>query len=153
MSRAFVKEKEDFTSDLPDRPLSVHPNFVTPDGLAAIERAINRFEAGHAAAVAKDNSAAIYANERELRYWRARRATARVIQPSADKSRVHFGSTVTIRRDDGREQTFRIVGEDEADPHKGTVSHVSPLSRAVIGKSVGEAVEIVGGETKVLKIE
>ena len=58
MSRAFVKEKEDFTSDLPDRPLSVHPNFVTPDGLAAIERAINRFEASHAAAVAKDNSAA-----------------------------------------------------------------------------------------------
>jgi transcription elongation GreA/GreB family factor len=153
MSRAFVKEKEDFTSDLPDRPLSVHPNFVTPDGLAAIERAIDRFEAGHAAAVAKDNSAAIYANERELRYWRARRATARVIQPSADKSRVHFGSTVTIRRDDGREQTFRIVGEDEADPHKGRVLQVSPFSARSSASSVREIVEIVGGEVEVLQIE
>jgi transcription elongation GreA/GreB family factor len=153
MSRAFLRENDGYTPDLPDRPLSEHPNFVTPDGLAAIERAINRFEAGHAAAVAKDNSAAISANDRELRYWRARRATARVIQPSADKSRAHFGSIVTIRRDGRREQTFRIVGEDEADPVKGSVSHVSPLARAVMGKSVGDVVEVVGGQAALLNIE
>ena len=40
--------------------------------------------------------------------------------------------TVTLRRDDGREQSFRIVGEDEADPSRGTVSYVSPLARAVL---------------------
>jgi transcription elongation GreA/GreB family factor len=35
---------------------------------------------------------------------------------------ITFGTTVTLRRDDGREQTFRTVGEDEADPSRGTVS-------------------------------
>jgi transcription elongation GreA/GreB family factor len=36
-----------------------------------------------------------------------------------------FGTAVTLRREDGREQTFRIVGEDEADPAHGTISYVS----------------------------
>ena len=44
-------------------------------------------------------------------------------------TQIRFGGTVTIRRDDGREQTFRIVGEDEADPSRGTLSHASPLAR------------------------
>ena len=43
---------------------------------------------------------------------------------------MRFGGSVTIERDDGRTQTWRIVGEDEADPAAGSVSHVSPLSRA-----------------------
>ncbi|MGB6799391.1 MAG: GreA/GreB family elongation factor [Xanthobacteraceae bacterium] len=50
-------------------------------------------------------------------------------------------AVLTIRRDDDREQTFRIVGEDEANPSKGSVSHVSPLARALLGKSVGEEVK------------
>jgi hypothetical protein len=55
-----------------------------------------------------------------------------------DTTQVRFGSSVSIRREDGREQTFRIVGEDEADPARGTISHVSPLARSLIGKGVGE---------------
>ena len=69
---------------------------------------------------------------RELRYWRARRASAEVVKPSEDKSKASFGMRVTLRRDDGREQIFRIVGEDEADPSRGTVSYVSLLARAVL---------------------
>ena len=53
---------------------------------------------------------------------------------------MHFGSTVTIEREDGRRQTFRIVGEDEANPAHGTLSYVSPLAQALAGKSVGEVV-------------
>src|ERR1700730_15915382 len=138
MNRAFVNESDIDTVNLPDRPLSAHPNFVTPEGLAAIERALNRFNAAHTAAVDKDDKFAITSARRELRYWGARRASAQVIEPPADKSRVHFGATVTVQRDDGRTQTFRIVGEDEAEPARGTLSHVSPLARAVLGKSVGE---------------
>jgi hypothetical protein len=48
---------------------------------------------------------------------------------------------VTIVRDDGREQTFRIVGEDEADPSQGSISHVSPLARSMFGKRVGDVVQ------------
>jgi hypothetical protein len=60
MSRAFVKEVEHEIDDLPDRPLSVHPNLVTAEGFAAIERTLSRFEAANKAAVAKnDRTAAI----------------------------------------------------------------------------------------------
>ena len=81
-----------------------------------------------------------------MRYWRARRATAEVIKPLSEKSEASFGRTVTLRRNDGRVQSFRIVGEDEADPSRGTISYVSPLARAVLTHGPGETVEIAGGE-------
>jgi transcription elongation GreA/GreB family factor len=64
---------------------------------------------------------------------------------------VHFGSTVTIVRDDGRRQTFRIVGEDEADPTRGTLSHVSPVARALFGKEVGDIIQ--AGQTNAEIVE
>jgi len=82
----------------------------------------------------------------------------RVVQPPwwapepDDNSVVRFGHTVTIVRDDGREQTFRIVGEDEANPARGTVSQVSPLARALFGKCVGDTVSVAGGEAEILSI-
>jgi transcription elongation GreA/GreB family factor len=57
---------------------------------------------------------------------------------------------VTLRREDGREQTFRIVVEDEADPSHGTVSYVSPLARAVLTYGPGDTVEIAGGKAVIL---
>jgi transcription elongation GreA/GreB family factor len=152
MSRAFVKETDAAPVDLPDRPVSAHPNFVTPEGLAAIEHELTRLDAALKAATATDDQAAIAAVQRDLRYWRTRRASAQVIEPSEDKSRVHFGTTVTIRRDDGRKQTFRIVGEDEAEPAKGTLSHVSPLARALFGTAVDDVVGFAGGELEILAI-
>jgi transcription elongation GreA/GreB family factor len=91
--------------------------------------------------------------ERDLRYWRARRASAEVVPPPADRETVHFGATVTIERDDERRQTFRIVGEDEAEPAKGTLSYVSPLARALTGKAVGDVVEVAGHEAEIVAIK
>jgi transcription elongation GreA/GreB family factor len=146
MSRAFVKEVEPQTIELPNRPVSAHPNLVTPEGLAAIERALSQFEG-------ENDRMAIAAAQRELRYWNARRSTAQVVEPAAGESKVHFGATVTVRRDDGRTQTFRIVGEDEADPAQGTLSYVSPLARAVLGGSVGDDVEAPGGSATIAEIK
>ena len=153
MSRAFVKEVEPETVDLPDRPVSTHPNLVTAEGLAAINRTLTHFEGANKAAVAKNDRMAIAAAQRELRYWKARRSTAKVVEPAADKSKVHFGATVTVRREDGRAQTFRIVGEDEAEPAQGTLSYVSPLARAVLGGTVDEDVEVPGGSATITEIK
>jgi transcription elongation GreA/GreB family factor len=60
--------------------------------------------------------------------------------------------TVTLRRDDGREQSIRIVGEDEADPSRGMVSYVSPLARAVLTHGPGETVDIAGREAVILDV-
>jgi len=153
MSRAFIKEVDPEIEDLPDRPVSTHPNFVTAEGLAAIERTLSRFEAASKAAIAKNDRTAIAATQRELRYWNARRSTAQIVEPAADKSKAHFGATVTVRREDGRAQTFRIVGEDEAEPARGTVSYVCPLGRAVLGGIVGEIVEVPGGAATITNIK
>ena len=153
MSRAFVKEVEPETVDLPDRPVSTHPNLVTAEGLAAINRTLTHFEGANKAAVAKNDPMAIAAAQRELRYWKARRSTAKVVEPAADKSKVHFGATVTVRREDGRAQTFRIVGEDEAEPARGTLSYISPLARAVLGGIVGDDVEVPGGSATITEIK
>lgn len=142
MSRAFVKEADPPTIELPDRPISPHRNFVTNAGLKAIETALGRFEAALKAAVDKGDVRAAASARRELRYWSARLASAELVQPSANKGEASFGRTVTVRRQDGREQTFRIVGEDEADPSCGTVSYVSPLACAVLGNDRGATVQI-----------
>jgi transcription elongation GreA/GreB family factor len=152
MSRAFVKEDENGNSELPERPISPHRNFVTEAGLAAIEAALARFEGAHRAATDEGDQQAAAAALREVRYWKARRASAEVIKPPADKGTASFGMTISLRRVDGREQSFRIVGEDEADPARGTVSYVSPLARAVLTHRPGETVEMTGGEAVILDV-
>jgi transcription elongation GreA/GreB family factor len=154
MSRAFIKEPdgEDAVAELPDRQISLHPNLVTADGLAQIEDEIARLQREHAAAQAAGDRVATVRAARELRYWNARRASAQLAPPCEGSTRVHFGSTVTIVRDDGRRQTFRIVGEDEADPARGTLSHVSPVARALFGKEVGDIIRAGQSDAEIVDI-
>jgi transcription elongation GreA/GreB family factor len=153
MSRAFVREQDtDRPEDLPERPISEHPNDVTETGLAQIDRALAAAAEAHAHAQATADRAALATAGRDLRYWTVRRATARVVPAPSDLSEVRFGTSVTILRDDGREQTFRIVGEDEADPAQGSISHVSPLARAMFGKRVGDVVAAGAGEAEIIRI-
>ncbi len=151
MSRAFVKEDDDAPEELPERPVSSAPNLVTPEGFAAIEAEIARLETELAEA-GEDRSERARIG-RDLRYWIARRGSAQVMQAPADDEAVRFGATVTIDREDGRRQVFRIVGEDEAAPERGTLSHVSPLARALMGKSVGDVVKVAGGEAEIIEIK
>jgi transcription elongation GreA/GreB family factor len=154
MSRAFVKEQDvDSIEDASDRPVSEHPNDVTETGMAQIETALAGARVAHANAVASSDRPATAAAARDLRYWSARRATARLVPASTDLSCVRFGTTVSIIRDDGREQTFRIVGEDEADPAKGSISHVSPLARAMLGKGIGEVVRAGNDDAEIISIK
>jgi transcription elongation GreA/GreB family factor len=151
MSRAFVKDRED-VEDLPDRPISELPNDVTQEGLGQIEQALAAAHAAQAAAQEAGDRDALASARRDVRYWSARRATAVVAPTPADNSVVRFGHTVTIVREDDRQQTYRIVGEDEADPAHGTISHASPLARALFGKGVGDVVTIAGGEAEIEEI-
>jgi transcription elongation GreA/GreB family factor len=154
MSRAFVKERdgEDVPEELPERPISSHPNLVTAEGLAYIEAEIARLQQEHGAAQAANDRGALARSARDLRYWTARRSTARVVPAPTDSRQVQFGSTVTIIRDDERRQTFRIVGEDEADPARGTLSHAAPLARALFGKHVGDSVQAGQSEAEIVEI-
>ena len=158
MAVAFTRE-EDYESraaDLPDRPVSPHPNLVTATGLAAIEAELASARAAYAAAqvdggISVDRTAMARAT-RDLRYWSARRASAQLTEPALEPDKVQFGGVVTFEREDGRRQSFRIVGEDEADPARGSVSHVSPLARAVLGRRIGDLVPLNGDEIEIVAI-
>jgi transcription elongation GreA/GreB family factor len=156
MSVAFTKELEgDSLEELPDRPLSPHRNLVTPEGFAQIEHEVARLEAEVSAAqhAEEDDRSHLAKLARDLRYWMARRSSAELVQPIPGHEKVHFGSTVTIEREDGRRQRWRIVGEDEADPAQHTISYVSPLARAMVNKVVGDAMDVNGGEVVIVAIE
>jgi transcription elongation GreA/GreB family factor len=152
MSRAFVKETDD-VPELPDRPISEHPNLVTAEGLAKIEAEVERYMAMLAEARAAEDRDRIAAASREVRYWTARRQSAEVQPKPETCDIVRFGCRVTIERDDGREQVYRIVGEDEADPSAGLLSYVAPLARALIGKSEGDVVTAGQSEAEIVRIE
>jgi len=159
MSVAFTKETdfEAAAADLPDRPISTHPNLVTAEGLAQLEAALAAARAAYSAAQAhgdiEADRTAMARATRDLRYYSARRASARLMEPEAGSGLLQFGGKVTFEREDGRRQTFRIVGEDEADPAQGAVSYVSPLARALLGKGVGDVASVNGAEVEVVAVE
>ena len=152
MSRAFVKETDEAFDSLPDRPVSPHQNLVTPEGLVQIEATLARLRGEREAACSAHDRAAQARIERDLRYWASRHVTAQVVRPSQDSAVVHFGCTVTIVRDDGRRQSYRIVGEDEADPSAGRLSYVSPLAQVLMRKQVGEVVQVGKSQAEILEI-
>jgi transcription elongation GreA/GreB family factor len=59
---------------------------------------------------------------------------------------------VTILRQDGRLQTYRLVGEDEADRARNLLSDVSPLARALMGNSAGDVVRVGAWDAEIKKI-
>lgn len=158
MSVAFTKEGdlEATAADLPDRPISPHPNLVTPDGLTLIDTALAEARAAYAAAreagdVQTDRTAMARAT-RDLRYWSARRASAQLVEAPADSATLTFGGQATVEREDGEELTYRIVGEDEADPKAGRISYVSPLARALLGKGVGDVARMNGRDYEIIAL-
>ncbi|HPU15017.1 MAG TPA: transcription elongation factor GreA [Polymorphobacter sp.] len=157
MSVAFTKESdsESVAADLPDRPVSVHPNYVTASGLAAIDVALAAARAATTAAraqgdITSDRTAMARAT-RDLRYWSSRRASAQLVEPAGGDT-VTFGCKVTLEGEDGRREVWRITGEDEADPARGTVSYVAPLARALMGKGVGDSAKFGGREVEIVEI-
>ena len=66
-----------------------------------------------------------------------------VIKKPRGDSKVQLGSEVKLKSNDGKSKNFRVVGTVEADPSEGKISDESPIGQALIGKGVGDMVEIV----------
>jgi transcription elongation GreA/GreB family factor len=144
MSRAFVKENEDQVPELPERPQSPHPNFVTPHGLALLKQQLADLEESkhrHAAEGNLLDKEALLVAERDLRYVQERLNRAVPVDPAQQpKDQVDFGAIVETEDENGAKRTFEIVGEDEADPNIGKLSWVSPLALALKDAKVGDTV-------------
>jgi transcription elongation GreA/GreB family factor len=159
LSVAFTKEDSAETASetsLPDRPVSPHPNLVTEAGLKALEfqlaQAREAYETAQKIEDVNERRRQAAIPLRDIRYFAARVRSAQVITDPMSTETVAFGSTVTFRREDGRVQQYRIVGEDEADPKSGTISFVSPVARLLIGKAVGDEAGASGQELEIISI-
>jgi transcription elongation GreA/GreB family factor len=155
MSRAFTREEdsENAIAGIGERPVSQHRNLVTPTGLARIEAELAGLREALARAESEGDRERIAMISRDLRYWNARRESAELSVPEDGSDVVRFGMTVELEAEDGSAATWRIVGEDEADPAKGTISHVSPMARALFGRSSGDAVSINGKEWEIVGLK
>lgn len=153
MSRAFVKESDGTElDDLPELVVSPHRNLVTAEGLGLIETTLERLEAELTAARTAADRESVARAERDLRYWRQRRATAEVVTTPERLDVVRFGSTVTLETEAGETVRYRIVGEDESDPRHGRISYVSPLAEALLGCRCGDTVNLRDGDAEIVAI-
>jgi transcription elongation factor GreA len=90
---------------------------------------------------AKDRQSHIEGRMQVIEDWLARAEVIDVSKLSGEK--VVFGATVTLADvETDKKMTFRIVGELEGDLKKGLISVTSPIARAVIGKQVGDEVQV-----------
>ncbi|OYR19511.1 GreA/GreB family elongation factor [Brucella thiophenivorans] len=151
MSRAFTKEEDDAPTDLGERPVSPHRNLVTREGLKMIEEELAKLARELAEANVAGERSTIARLSRDLRYWTARRETAELSVPEPDSDVVRFGMTVELENlDEGGTRTWTIVGEDEADPANGKISHVAPVAIMLFGKPVGDVLKINGRDWEIV---
>lgn len=139
---------------------------LTSDGLNELKTELNKLKTREPDAVDRVTKAREFGDLNENSEYQAARedlsliqgrideledliARATVIKNKSGKSKVDIGCTVTVDHK-GKELTYIVVGEFEADPIKQKISHDSPLGRALLGKKVGEAVEFEAPVGKVV---
>lgn len=147
MSRAFVNEDAGIDRpDLPELPLSRHPNYVTLRGLETLKaRLAQRLEELEALRAREDRLDKLpeAAAERDIRWLEARLAMAIPVDPAEQPlDAVAFGLAVLVADAGGREIRYEITGEDEADATQGRIAPQSPLARALIGAEPGDTVVV-----------
>ena len=67
---------------------------------------------------------------------------ARIIDEDASSDVVRIGSTVEVEDDKGRKRQYKLIGSAEADPSQGSISYVSPIGKALLGKRPGDVADV-----------
>jgi len=81
--------------------------------------------------------------DKRLKFLRDRIESAEVVNPATITSDVIvFGATVTLLDENGEKRVYQIVGEDEIEPGKNRISWKSPVAKSLLGKRVGDEVEL-----------
>lgn len=163
MNKAFVRESEGDDEEQLEPSLKLPPgtrNYITPAGHARLrdelENLVKR-ERPHVVEIVawaasngdrSENGDYIYGKrrlreiDRRIRFLSKRLDIAEIVDPlrQGDNDQIFFGAKVTIADSDGGENTYTIVGVDEADVLRGRISWVSPLARALIKNREGDSI-------------
>jgi transcription elongation factor GreB len=138
-------------------------NYITPEGYAAMEKEFQQLIKTERPELVKviswaasngdrsENGDYIYGKRRlrqidsRIRHLTKRMDSAEVVYSNTQTNteKVYFGAWVTLfNLNDDSEKTIRIVGQDELDPGQGYISWVSPMSKALLGKNLGDTVKV-----------
>ena len=149
MSRAFVRESDD-RPELPlARQASALPegakNYLTPSGAARLREELRQLiETARPSLVAStdpDAKRQLLALDQRIQQLDESLQSAEIVPPPADSTNVvRFGATVLVRRRNGDEDSYRIVGLDEMDLDRGWVSWISPIAKALMNARTGQRV-------------
>lgn len=146
MSRAFVKENdlEHAGIDIPERPVSLETNYVTPNGLNELKDSANKLEQDRQKLTDTDNPIIKQKKmqiERDLRYFASRLKSAILVNPlNQSQCIVLFSANVDVLNESAEKLQFEIVGEDEANIKNNKISYLSPLAKTLIGSRVNDEV-------------
>ena len=146
MSRAFVKEPDgdQAETDLPVRPQSKHPNYITMKGLEKQKEHLHELILARSALKTSNTLAdknKIKLLNADITYLKQRVESAIPINVEEQgREDIRFGATITLVDEDNKQYKFTIVGQDEVDTENGLISWVSPLASALIGKQVGATI-------------
>jgi len=81
--------------------------------------------------------------DKRLRFLSKKIDDSVVIDPASQEgSKIQFGATVFLKDEDGQEKIISIVGIDESDPKSGLVSWISPIAKSMLGKEVGDGINV-----------
>jgi transcription elongation factor GreB len=150
VSKAFTRESDDASGDeiAPLRP-AVPPGvkrYITKEGADRLRQQANALLEEKQALVSGGSPGGIDTTARVRRIdaavQRIQQALDSVIlaEPPADLGKVGFGASIRIRDHQGEEETYQIVGLDEADPSQGRISSISPLAQALMNSRAGDTV-------------
>jgi transcription elongation factor GreB len=149
MSKAFTKEDSGGDEGLvPVRPRAGagEKRYITPEGYRALQEELASLlgpEASVEGQIGLDAGVRKRERERRAQQLADTLEQVRVVTPEpSQEGRVFFGAWVTLEDEEGNEVTYRVVGPDEADVKAGRLSVESPLARALLGKEVGESVQV-----------
>jgi transcription elongation GreA/GreB family factor len=155
VSRAFTKEPDgsEVPEELTELPVSTYRNLVTAKGLNAIKQKQSDLWDRLEKAESENNMPLVGQLSRDLRYWNSRLASAELVPEQTDNEKIRFGHEVTLSLKNGKKKSFRIVGQDEADPSAGLLSYVSPIAVQLLGKSEGDTIELDGDTAEIVLVK
>jgi transcription elongation factor GreB len=146
MSRAFVKENdlEHAGIDIPERPISLETNYVTPAGFEKLKITLDDLDKDRH--LLSDNETPNINQkkmriERDIRYFSSRIKSSILVDPSIqNKEVILFSAKISVLSIDKKKYQFQIVGEDEANIKENKISYLSPLAKSLIGSRINDEV-------------
>lgn len=151
MSKAFTRESDDESraEETPSFRPQLPPgtkNYITREGAERLKERLNDL-------IEKKQAMTTMSNEggtaSEAEQWKIESAIRRlqqildsviVAEIPADREKVAFDATVMVRHGNGEEAAYHIVGVEESDPERGSISWISPLARALLSRKAGDMV-------------